>query len=444
MKKISKELYKNYFFIISIVVIIYLVPIYYIASYQYSYTRQEIYNVATFLETEFSEPEHKDLAYFLSEVFKESPEISNISIIITNNSITFKDKHPPDLGPLPLKDKIQYYNLEYWVLNKRIVTEYNGVIEIRIIKELSSLIFFFKNLFFISSLMLLVLLFLCIKIMNRFYNSFIPELLKIEKISDDIKLDSFNTTISNFNSNVTYEEFFNIIKSYEKMLKRLKDHSDLQTDFVNSASHELKTPIFILKNYSSLLKKSINSNPDLIKESIDTISSEINNMEKLVEKLLFLSRCDSKPVLDKEKINLLEIINDVIQEMNILYPNQIIHFQAKNYILNSNWILCKQVLRNIVENAIKYGNDNPVEIILSYNSKSCLIYVIDHGVGISKDDLPFLFNKFFKANNKNSEEGSGYGLGLPIVKSIISSLNGRIFISSVLGKGTTVKIFLKD
>lgn len=444
MKKISKELYKNYFFIVSIVVIIYLVPIYYIASYQYSYTRQEIYNVANFLEKEFSEPEHKDLEYFLSEVFKESPEISNISIVITNNSLTFKDKHPPDLGPLPLKNKIQYYNLEYWVLNKRIVTEYNGIIEIRIIKELSSLIFFFKNLFFISSLMLLVLLFLCIKIMNRFYNSFIPELLKIEKISDDIKLDSFNTTISNFNSKVTYEEFFNIIKSYEKMLKRLKDHSDLQTDFVNSASHELKTPIFILKNYSSLLKKSINSNPELIKESIDTISSEINNMEKLVEKLLFLSRCDSKPILDREKINVLEIISDVIQEMNIIYPNQIIHFQTKNHIINSNWILCKQVLRNIVENAIKYGNDNPIEIILSYNSKSCFIYVIDRGVGISKDDLPFLFNKFFKVNNKNSEEGSGYGLGLPIVKSIISSLNGRIFINSVLGKGTIVKIFLKD
>lgn len=444
MKKITKELSKNYFFIVSIVVIIYLIPVYYIASYQYSYTRQEIYNVADFLEHEFSEPEHKDLEYFLAEVFKESPEISNISIIITHDSITFKDRHPPDLGPLPLNDKIQYYNLEYWVLNKQISTKYNGIIEIRIIKELSSLIVFFKNLFFISSLMLLILLFLCFKIMNNFYNSFIPELLKIEKISDDIQLDSFNTTISNFNSEVTYEEFFNIIKSYEKMLKRLKDHSDLQSDFVNSASHELKTPIFILKNYSLLLKKSLNSNPELIKESIETISSEINNMEKLVEKLLFLSRSDSKPILDKEKINISEVIEDVIQEMNIIYPKQVINFHSKEHIINSNWVLCKQVIRNIIENAIKYGENNPIEVFLSYNSKSCLIYIIDYGVGISKDDLPFLFNKFFKVNNKNSEEGSGYGLGLPIVKSIISSLNGRIFINSMLGKGTIVKIFLKD
>ncbi|MBP6323018.1 MAG: hypothetical protein KA336_03905, partial [Fusobacteriaceae bacterium] len=100
MKKISNELSKNYFFIMAIVTILYIIPIYYIASYQYSYTRKEIYNVSNFLEHEFSEPEHSNLSYFLSEILEESPSIADVSIVVTYGDTIFKDKNPPELGKL--------------------------------------------------------------------------------------------------------------------------------------------------------------------------------------------------------------------------------------------------------------------------------------------------------------------------------------------------------
>lgn len=444
MKKISNELSKNYFFIMVIVIILYIIPIFYIAKYQYSYTRKEIYNVFNYLEHEFSEPEHSNLSHFLSEILEESPSIADVSIIVTYDDTVFKDKNPPELGKLKFKDKIQYYNLKYWVLNKQIKTEYNGVVEVRIIKELTPLIEFFKNLISISFLVLVVLLILCSKIIIKFYNNFIPELKKIEKISDTIQLESFNTIIPNFNTDIKYEEFYSIINSYQKMLERLKKQSELQVDFVNSASHELKTPISILKNYSSLLKKYAHTNTALLDESIETMSGEINNIEKLVQRLLFLSKYGDKSIVfSEENINLNEVIEDVIQELTILHPDQTIYFEKKDCFINTNWVLCKQVVRNILENAIKYGKNNPISIYLAYNSKNAYVYIEDNGIGIEKQNIKFLFNKFYRVNNSDSINDSGYGLGLAIVKAIITSLKGDIFINSIFNKGTIVKIMFK-
>lgn len=444
MKKISNELSKNYFFIMAIVTILYIIPVYYIASYQYSYTRKEIYNVSNFLEHEFSEPEHSNLSHFLSEILEESPSIADVSIVVTYGDTIFKDKNPPELGKLQFKDKIQYYNLKYWVLNKQIKTEYNGVVEVRIIKELTPLIEFFKNLISISILVLVALLLLCSKIIIKFYNDFIPELKKIEKISDTIQLESFNTVIPNFNTDIKYEEFSSIINSYQKMLERLKKQSELQVDFVNSASHELKTPISILKNYSSLLKKYAHTNPSLLNESIETMSGEINNIEKLVQRLLFLSKYGDKSIVFSEEIiNLNEVIEDVIQELIILHPDQTIYFEKKDCFINTNWVLCKQVVRNILENAIKYGRTNPINVYLAYNLKNANVYIEDNGIGIEKQNIKFIFNKFYRVNNSDSINDSGYGLGLPIVKAIITSLKGDIFINSTFNKGTIVKIIFK-
>lgn len=440
-KSILKELTKNYMLIISIVVILYIFPIFAIAKYHYSYTREEMYNVEEFFEIEFSEPEHKNLDYFLSELVRESPEITGLSLVITHGDHVFKDRTPPELGELPFRDKIQYYGLKYWVINKNIQTKYNGVVQVRIIKELSPLILFFKNLILISAMALMTLIFTCFFIMKKFFSSFTTQLTEIKKISDKITLTSFEIDI---NSNNFYEEFSLILTSYEKMLKRLKHQSDIQIDFVNSASHELKTPIFIIKNYLTLLKKYSDSNKELFYESLDSVNEEVLYTEKLIEKLLFLSKDNQQQNIIKEQNNLSEIVSDVIQEMEILHPNQLISFEKKHIIFDTNWILCKQVIRNIIDNAIKYGNSAPISIFISCSKKYTIVYIYDKGKGIPKDALPFIFNKFYRVEKNSSFEGKGYGLGLAIVKSIMKSLNGKIFISSKLEEGTVVKLIFSN
>ena len=114
------------------------------------------------------------------------------------------------------------------------------------------------------------------------------------------------------------------MNSYENMLGRLKEQTEAQIDFVNNASHELKTPIFIIDGYINLIKRWGINDEKISREAIDSISEETKNMDSLVKKLLFLAK-DNKSTLEITDFSLDEVISDIVNDLRIVYPLSLIH-----------------------------------------------------------------------------------------------------------------------
>ena len=130
-----------------------------------------------------------------------------------------------------------------------------------------------------------------------------------------------------------------------------------------------------------------------------------------------------------------------IEHLKLIYPKQEINFSPNNAVIYSDPYLIKQLFLNLIENAVKYGLNNPIDISIS-QSNNITISIKDYGIGISKEDLEHIFDRFFRVDKARSRNMGSHGLGLSIVKNIIEVLKGDLEIKSELNKGTTVHVTL--
>ena len=278
---------------------------------------------------------------------------------------------------------------------------------------------------------------LSLYISRKFYNRFIPPLKKLQEITNNINLGNLAHKIDAENS---FVEFDTVITSYENMLTRLKSQTDAQIDFVNNASHELKTPIFIISGYVNLIKRWGIENKEISLEALESIEEETKNMSALVSKLLFLAK-DNRTDMEYSSFDISKIINDIITDLKIIYPKQKINFFSKPAVIYSDCDLVKQLFINFIENAIKYGRGNEINITI-FKNKNITVEIQDKGEGISREDLNHIYDKFFRVDKARSRNMGSHGLGLSIAKKISEVLNIDINIESSVGEGTTVKITL--
>lgn len=272
-------------------------------------------------------------------------------------------------------------------------------------------------------------------ISKSFYGTVVPQLKKLEEATNNINLRSFEMEIE---KSSFFVEFSNILYSYEKMLKRLENQASSQIDFINNASHELKTPIFIIGSYIDLLKRWGGKNKKVSQEAIESIYDEVRNMETLIEKLLFLAKQDNIDVI-KEEVELGGLIEEVIKEMEIIHPSQHINYIKNYFIIDSDKDLLKHLIKNIVDNAIAYGGGESVNISI-LNEGSAKIKIKDNGAGITEEEQTRIFDKFYRAEQSRNRNLGGHGLGLSIVKSIADILKLDLSFISEVGEGTTVEI----
>jgi len=224
------------------------------------------------------------------------------------------------------------------------------------------------------------------------------------------------------------------------MLIRLKEQSQMQIDFVNNASHELKTPIFVLKGYVDMLNDWGKNDKEVLDESLVILKKEIQNMQDLTEKLLFLAKSKNL-VVEKNNISLDNVLKEVIDNLSFAYPKQKINYISSEIFIDSDIALLKLLFKNLIENAIKYGKDNPINIELK-KEKKVKVIIEDFGVGISEKALPHIFERFYREDEARNREIKSYGLGLSIVKEIIALLNIDIQIESQINKGTKITLQL--
>ncbi len=434
MKKLSNELLKTYYWMIVLFAIFSISVIISFALFLWRENEENIKTVETFINYELKEFEDKEELKKLSneELFKtaleEAPKIQDVYIEIFYQGKKYtKPPYLPDR---------KHNFLDYYSVTKTYQLKGYDPIEVKITKRITKnrllIIYTFGSFLFFLFFCLLII----IKIQKKFYGKFKNSLDNLRIFTQDYSLDSEIRIRDEEN----FIEFSILQKSFKNMLMRLKEHSQLQMDFVNNASHELKTPIFILKGYIEMLSDWGKDDKKVLGESLFTLKAETQNMQELVEKLLFLAK-SKKLIIDKHSINLNSILKDTINNLILVYPKQKINYNGSDISMNSDAALLKLLFKNLIENAIKYGNNNPVNVGLK-KEKKIEVIIEDFGVGISKDALPHIFERFYREDEARNREIKSYGLGLSIVKEIITLLNIDIQIESQLGKGTKITLQL--
>lgn len=252
-------------------------------------------------------------------------------------------------------------------------------------------------------------------------------------------------TVNNLNSerlNVegTKNELKDLATVINAMLGRIETSYECQKQFVSDASHELRTPIAVIQGYINLLNRWGTKNEEVLNESIEAIQNEARSMQDLVEKLLFLSRHDKKTLkLKKVRFNMRPVVEDMVKETRLVAPNRVIKSPImEDVIIYGDKQALKQAIRIFVDNAVKYTHDgDEISILCQKVNEDCVITVQDNGIGMTRNDVDHIFDRFYRSDYVRNQNISGHGLGLSLAKLIILAHVGKIKVRSQFKKGTS-------
>ena len=233
----------------------------------------------------------------------------------------------------------------------------------------------------------------------------------------------------------------------ETLARELKTALEARDEFLSIASHELKSPMTSMKLQAQMNLKLLARGPahlsfDRVEKYLRSTNKQIDNLTRLVEDMLDISRINlGKLSLLKEKVNLSQLVYEVVDRF---FPEEMrnqlsLHIQ-ENILIEADRFRIEQVLTNLISNAIKYGNNNPISIRLEASPAYTTIMIQDQGIGIAGDNLDRIFLRFERAIS--SSQISGLGLGLYIVKHILKLHEGSIQVKSKLGEGSTFTVTL--
>lgn len=272
---------------------------------------------------------------------------------------------------------------------------------------------------------------------------------------DEIKrLRDLAGTISNIdatkldkrlNIDSTQNELKDLANAINNMLIRIDEAYRSQVRFVSDASHELRTPISVIQGYANLLDRWGKNDEATLQEAIDAIKSEAESMKDLIEQLLFLARGDNETLhLDLEVFNCAEMIEEIFKETQLI--DSLHTFRIRNngkVFVNADRQLLKQALRILIDNSIKYTPDNgEITVSVTDDSETVRISVQDNGIGIDPQNLPYIFERFYRSDESRARKTGGSGLGLAIMKWIIDRHGGSIEVISRKQIGTRTTILL--
>ena len=228
-------------------------------------------------------------------------------------------------------------------------------------------------------------------------------------------------------------------------VSQVKEIEKMQKQFFSDISHELKTPMSAIIGSVEILKKEGIQNKETFDEFMGILLKESYRMQNIIEDILELSRLEQpRVVLSPKLIDVNLLIKDTVElfeplakdkQLSLIYQTKISH----DLMLDDTII--KTVLNNLVSNAIKYSNSGVISIKAYDDDQNLMIKVQDEGIGISKTDIPLIFDRFFQVDRSRSKK-LGTGLGLSIVKRMVELNNGTIEVESELGIGSTFSITL--
>lgn len=240
-----------------------------------------------------------------------------------------------------------------------------------------------------------------------------------------------------------HDELERLSSTFNDMLDQLEAAFATQRRFVADASHELRTPLTAIRGNLEILRIVPNLGVEEREEILGDLSREAERMSRLVADLLTLARADGGVPLKQERVDLAPAVADAVREARGLPGAAELTLNVEgNPAVTGDPDRLKQLLLILLDNAVKYGDGAPIEVSLTATRSEANISVRDHGGGIGPEDLPHVFERFYRAAKSRSREDGGAGLGLAIAKWIAESHGGRIDVQSVLGEGSTFHVTL--
>ena len=237
------------------------------------------------------------------------------------------------------------------------------------------------------------------------------------------------------------DELNQLAKTLNRMLDRLQGGINKQQKFVSDASHELRTPAAVIKGYIDFIETYGTADEALLRENLKVIGSEAQNMQALLENLLFLSRTDQhRQKLNKKTLDLDDIVGDVMSKMKTVVKTHEVELtkNAPAKIFGDETTI-RQMLRIFLDNAVKYTPEGgSIKVSSTVKGDKVSLNISDSGIGIAPENVNKIFDRFFRIDSEDLvSEANGSGLGLSIAKWIADSHEIKISVASELGKGTT-------
>ena len=244
------------------------------------------------------------------------------------------------------------------------------------------------------------------------------------------------------------DELGQLALTFNEMMNRLENSFAQMRQFSSDASHELRTPLTVLKGQNELIL-SKQRKPEEYQEVISSNLEEINYMSKVLEDLFVLSKSDENQVnLDYKPVDLRALVEEVCKHAEILAEEKnikIIIAFLELIEIQGDEVRLRQMVWNVLQNGIKYTQQGgELKISLQNEGDFALLTIQDTGIGIPEEDLPLIFNRFYRVDKARTRDEGGSGLGLSICRQIAEAHKGKIEVESKLGVGTRFKICLPN
>jgi two-component system phosphate regulon sensor histidine kinase PhoR len=231
-------------------------------------------------------------------------------------------------------------------------------------------------------------------------------------------------------------------------ITELKRLDQIRRDFVANVSHELRTPLSILRGYIEMLLDNPKTSQEELARILSIMERHSKRLALLVSDLLSLAQLESPSAnLELGAVPVGELFNNVVRDWNEKLAAKslkvVVDLLSESLTLRADEARLHEVLHNLLENAVKYSHQNG-QILLRARERGSevVLSVSDNGIGIGKEQLPRIFERFYRVDKARSRELGGTGLGLAIVKHIAQLHGGRVEAESELGKGTTIRVIL--
>ncbi|RIN00533.1 HAMP domain-containing sensor histidine kinase, partial [Staphylococcus shinii] len=361
-------------------------------------------------------------------------------LIETSNdvSITFSPEVvPKDRNNIVIK---KHQNTDYLIITDHIDSpKFKGYsVIVHSLEDYNALV---NSLYFIALIFGIIATFITAIISYFFSSQITKPLILMSNKMQQIRRDGFQEKVE---LSTNYEETDNLIATFNEMMFQLEESFNQQRQFVEDASHELRTPLQIIQGHLNLINRWGKKDPAILEESLDISLEEMSRITKLVEELLLLTKENSNSRDgDIENVEINAEITSRIKSLKQLHEDYTFEFDAYPKPLNIkiDRYQLEQVLIIFIDNAMKYDQVNKhIHIQTKLRNKQISIEITDHGVGIPKEDIEFIFDRFYRVDKSRSRKLGGNGLGLSIAKKIIELNHGKIHVDSVVGQHTTFKI----
>ena len=268
----------------------------------------------------------------------------------------------------------------------------------------------------------------------------------IDKITEATKRITANNLSERLPLQGTGDDLDRLVRTINQMMERLEESFEKLSRFTGDAAHELRTPLASLKGETEVLLSRKRSSEDY-QEALTNNLERLDFLIKLVNDLLILSQADEgKASLKIENLNFSELLKELYEAFNIVVMQKKISFTLsapEEVLINFDSIKLKQLFSNLIDNAIKYTpNGGNISLLVQPGKGQVTVVLKDTGIGIPSDDLPHIFDRFYRVDTSRSRLSGGVGLGLSICQWIVKAHHGTIDVKSQLHQGTTFTVTL--